>query len=97
MDSGAVPEFVSHDSLLAALEMRTSPMEPHPSSVYEVQLKHQLMTNSRKAHLEVTVHQLTGIAPSELRSKSTAELLILLDRYRSSLQPGDVNLLRYWW
>jgi hypothetical protein len=91
------PEVVSHDALLAALEMRSAGIVEDGNSLYETQLRHRLLTLARKARLEVAAHEITGLPAAELSQKSTSELLRLLDSHRGNLKPGDVNLLRFWW
>ena len=89
-----VPEMISHDALLVALDVRPVAEE---RTVYELQLRTSLLALARKAHLEVAAHELTGMDPYELNLKSSEELMILLDRERGNLNAGDTQRLRYFW
>ena len=74
------PDMISHDALLAALEIRS--FEAVEPSVYRMQLRHCLLSFARRIHLAATVHDLTGLPESEVSKKSTPELLVLLNRKR---------------
>jgi hypothetical protein len=87
--NASTPDLISHDALLAALEMKslesecedTNYADPVPS-VYRIQLRHSLLSFARRMHLAAAVHKLTGLPESEVSKKSTAELLVLLNRKR---------------
>jgi hypothetical protein len=81
------PDTISHEALLAALECQQRDLLPR-TTLYYTQLKHRLLTLARKARLEVAAYELTGLPPAELCSKSSMELLGLLDGQKG-LQPGD--------
>jgi hypothetical protein len=97
-----VPSSVSHDTLLAALELKSLSFDDEEdavetvSSVYRAQLRHSLLSLARRAHLAVAAHELTGLPESELAQKTTVELLVLLDSKRARLAPSEAELIRYW-
>ncbi len=97
-----IPESISHDMLLAALELKSfCPMDaalvrdPAPE-IYRLQLRNSLLSLARRVHLAAAAHELTGIPESELSSKSTVELLVLLDEKRARINPGEAWRVRYW-
>jgi hypothetical protein len=102
MNSGA-PDTISHDALLAALELKSFDCGPSSDenadavpSVYRMQLRHSLLSLARRAHLAHAALELTGLPESELAKRSTVELLRLLDQKRANLSPAQANQLRYW-
>lgn len=96
MDQVLAPDMISHEALFVALEGRSQEDCSHLHSVYEMQLKHSLLSLARKARLEVAAHRSSGLSAAELHAKSTAELLILIDQQRGRIPPGSSELLRYW-
>lgn len=93
-----VPESISHDLLLAALELKSLEglVEDANTSVYRMHLRHSLLSLARRAHLAVAAREVTGAPESELANKSTVELLVMLDRQRARLKGGQFSRLRYW-
>ena len=99
------PESISHDSLLAALELRSLSVHECDeaehraeavTSVYRMQLRHSLLNCARRAHLAVAAHEVTGLPESEIASKSTVELLLLLDQKRANMSAMEADRFRYW-
>jgi hypothetical protein len=98
------PCTISHDRLLAALELKSLGIEDDDfpkradavPSVYRMQLRHTLLSLARRAHLAVAAHELTGLPESEISQKSTVELLLLLDQKRANLSPAEASRIRYW-
>jgi hypothetical protein len=90
-----VPETISHEKLLVALDM-TSLEIAAEGSIYRTQLRHRLLTLARKARLEVAAHEVTGLPPADLCSKTALELLALMDRKKGLLPPEDNDLFRRW-
>jgi hypothetical protein len=99
-----IPGTISHDRLLAALELKSLGMDDGEDgassdavpSVYRMQLRHTLLSLARRAHLAVAAHELTGLPESEIAEKSTVELLLLLDQKRANLSPAEASRIRYW-
>jgi hypothetical protein len=98
MHISKIPQTISHDTLLAALECRSLDEFPEDTalSVYRMQLRHSLLSLARRAHLALTAHELTGLPESELAQKSTVELMVMLDRQRTNARQSEVARLRHW-
>lgn len=97
MDHHRIPDVVSHDALLSAIEYRFAVNIGEPASAYFVQLRHTLLSLARKARLEVIVQDVTGLPPSEVHAKSTAELMVILDTSKTGQNAGQSSLWRYLW
>lgn len=93
MDQQQIPNFISHDLLLQAIHDKSCFTEEGNVSVYLLQLKHNLLSLARKAHLEVMVNEVTDLDPQEIASKSVVELLVLLERARGA---ANGNYGRFW-
>jgi hypothetical protein len=100
-----IPDSISHDSLLAALELKSLGLDDcdesenegdSVNSVYRMQLRHSLLNCARRAHLAVAAHELTGLPESEIANKSTVELLVLLDQKRANMTALEAERFRYW-
>lgn len=99
-----IPESISHDSLLAALELKSLAAEESDesndlesvTSVYRMQLRHSLLSCARRAHLAVAAHELTGLPQAEIAMKSTVELMSLLDQTRANMTATEAERFRFW-
>ena len=90
-----VPETISHEKLLVALDATQTDFAAE-ASIYRTQLRHRLLTLARKARLEVAAHEMTGLPPADLCSKTALELQALMDRKKGLLPPEDTDLFRRW-
>lgn len=78
-----VPDKVSHNDLLRALALRDSARD-ESTSWYCKDLMHSLENLSRRAQLEVLVAEDTGMLPENISGKTVTEMMVLLQRARSS-------------
>jgi hypothetical protein len=90
-----VPDRISYDTLLCALDSHYLHTLGELNSVYFVQLRHALLSLARRARLEVSAQQITGLEPADIHQKSTTELISLMDQQRTGTTNSEH--LRYWW